>query len=836
MFSGFRDDWSRALAQEDVVQIEKLVSMYADEKNCEGQTALMLAAQQPFSNLGSLLLPYSLHVFDPRGRTALHYAVEAKNTNFLQLFLIKTWLKRDEDGMSPIETAIIHGNIEPLKFFLRHRMLLQDDLEAARILASEYESKEIIDLLTRYNPSSFPSALDPQKGEDKVSTRFNSPDMKALITQVKGAISNSIANVDDLICELLEKASGTPPLGKALTLIYSKRVKDLKSSISNNEQTIKRLTEDVDSGVTTLSAFADEIQRLTLEVEEKKRYKVETADFSVLVTQESNGACIQTGDIDVDKATGSAIEMTTEPNMKPGVDAEDKGTQCISLQCAECLRNKLTLDNYIMDVEDLKEKLRAATAEIDEYTAKLQQVTRERDDALDKLNSMIAETVKSGIDKCVDTLGVERAAIDGHVADLIKEIQHTVVTLQNGGSENPDIAERVAESTMKTADELIRMVNTMLTTDNTCYTQSIIESLFSNLTVFLVELLKEKHIARVAILEKIYLENAIQELHLTAHLDSKAILSRCGKSLDVPTYTPAHNMNEAIPPKDSQDTVTAPEVEPVVPIEPDVHVSRIDYEDLDILDDAEALGRSLSTKDLDVIDSPSKYTASFVKSAIREASSISSFTSDKLAELPQRIDDKGQSASSDASSNTFSSISFVSHDSNNSVNSAPGGTRHLLVYGGKRSNVEAIVSQMVKIGAEKPIVSGKPLPLSVHNSSNIEPLPSQHSEPNTEHVDTLPSENTKKFFGKRNAELNKSTSYLMKSSYHPPIIPEGRSVLKSTIASISNSWIRNSSPLNKYNADMMKKSNPYEVYGTLLSKSRSISTPLAKSQGPDVTD
>lgn len=831
MFSGFQDDWSQALSQENAAQIEELISLHADDKNSEGQTALMLAAQQSLSNLALLLLPYSLHVYDPKGRTALHYAVIVKNTAFLKLFLAKTWLKRDENGMSPIETAIVHDAIEPLKFFLQHRMLLQDDLEAARILASECKLKHIVELLMNYDPFPLPLTLDSQKIEDKVYARLDSADLKALISKVRNAITNHSDDVDELIYKLLEKATGTPSLGKVLTLCYSKRVKDLKACISTNEQTIRRLTEDSSARIATLNTLANEVQRLTLELEGRDRIKTEVIDFSALTAPLHTNMSIMTDSIIANKT----IEAGVNSNLVLTVDTDDKGTQCISLQCDECLRQKILLNNYNNNIEDLKEQVRFAKTELDEYIVQLQKITKERDEALDKLNAMIAETVKPKIDVAIDTRDEEKTVVDEYVMNLIKEIQHTMTTLQNGSTENPNIASKVTESTLKTADELIRMVTTLstTTTTNPCYTQSITESLFSNLTIFLVELLKEKHIAKAAILEKIYLENAIQELHLTAHLDSKTILSKAGKSITAPNASefPSIKESQTIVP-----TIPLSKEEPVMITEPNLHVSKFDNEDLDLLDDAETLGKSLSTKDLDTIVSPSQYTASFIKSAIREASSMSSFTSEKLAGLPQKIDNRGQDTLSDisnTSTSTLSSISFVSHDSRNSISSAPGGIRHVLTYGDKRTNTEMIINQMIKLGTEKPIVSGKPLPLSAHDSSNMEPALSQPVESN---VNILHSETMKGCFGKRNAELCRVTNYLMKSSYQPPVISDGRSPFKNAIADISNSWIRSSSPLNKYNADMMKKSNPYDVYRTLLSKSRSISTPLAKSHGPDIAD
>lgn len=819
MFSGFQSDWSQALTLEDSKQIEELVGKHADEKNSTGQTALMLVAKQPSSKLASLLLPHSLHICDPRGRTALHYAVEAKNTNFLELFLIRTWLKRDEDGMSPIETAIIHGNVEPLKFFLQHRMLLQDDLEAARILASEYTSKEIIELLATYDPSSLSSTSASPHGEDTTLAKFNSSTMKALIAQVKSAMSDDSTNVDELVCELLEKAAGTPALGRALTSFYSKRIKGLKTSLSSEKQRNKRLTEDVESGVSTLSAFMTEIQRLTHDAEERERSKTEAIDLSVLATPDLCEASIQT-----DSAAA-----------EPTVNRADEGLKRTSLQCAECLRKKIALDRCAEDLETVKEKLRLTTAEIDEQAAKLQKITEERDEALDKFNDMVAESARTRLDKEAGTAEAEKAMVGDYVENLITELRNTVLTLENGGSENLDIATKVKESTLKTADELIRMVSNVSTIENIHCAQSLTETLFSNLTVFLVELLKEKHIAKTAILEKVYLENAIQELHLTAHLDSKTILSKGGKSFDRPDPDAASFPSL---PKECQGTTMASTAEPivVVNVEPCALVSKAGDEDMDMLDDAEALGRSLSAKDLNGVDSPSKYTASFIKNAIREASSISSFTSDKLAELPQRPDDAEHRAPSDVSSSTLSSISFVSHNSDNSTTSAPGGTRHVLTYGSRRSNTEAIISQMIKLSAERPMISGKQLPLSVHNSTHVELAPSQPTESKAKYANAALSEDSRAFFGKRNAELNKSTSYLLKSSYQPPVIADGRSPLKSIVADISNCWIRNSSPLNKYNADMVKKSNPYEFYGTVLSKSRSTSTPLARSHGPDITD
>ncbi|KWX15703.1 Protein 21.1 [Giardia duodenalis assemblage B] len=816
MFSGFLSDWSQALTLKDTKRIEELVSVHADDTNSEGQTALMLVAQTPSSELASLLLPYSLHVFDPKGRSALHYAVEAKNTNFLELFLIKTWLKRDEDGMSPIETAIMHGNAEPLKFFLQHRMLLQNDLEAARILASECRSKEIVDLLAKYEPLSHLSMVKSLNGEEKTPAKFNSSDIKALIARVKEAISSNNVNADELVCELIDKAAGTPALGKALTLFYSKRIKDLKTTISNDKQVITRLAEDVDSGVSTLSVFMNEVQRLTQEAEEREKVRAGAVDSSTLASLELNEASVQTDNMDLEQSVG----------------AIDEEIQCINFPCDECLRMKQELDNCSRDLENVKEKLRLATAEIDEHTAKLQKTIEERDEALDKLNSMIAASTYVKVDRDTDTFDVEKAMVDGYVTDLIKELRHTKISLENGGSENQEIAREVGKSAGKTADELISMIATISNTESTGCKQSVIEVLFSNLTIFLVELLKEKHIAKAAILEKVYLENAIKELHLTAHLDSQAILSRGGRSFDVPEG------GAALVPKECPHVTVASDTEPAVTTEPTIHVTKIEDEDLDMLDDAEALGKSLSAKDLDTVDSPSKYTASFIKSAIREASSMSSFTSDKLAELPQQTDVEQHRALSDISSTTLSSISFVSHNSSNSVNSAPGGTRHVLAYGDKRSNTEMIISQMVKLSAEKPRVSGKQLPLPTQSSSNTnaKSIHSQSTSSQIENITAEPSAEPKGLFGKRNAELNKSNKYLVKSSYQPPIIADGRSPLKSVVADISNCWIRSSSPLNKYNANLMKRSNPYDFYGTILSKSRSISTPLAKSQGPDITE
>ncbi|EFO60941.1 Protein 21.1 [Giardia lamblia P15] len=819
MFSGFQDDWSQALTLEDSEQIKKLVGKHAGERNSKGQTALMLIAQQPFSKLASLLLPYSIHTFDPKGRTALHYAVEAKNTSFLELFLVKTWLKRDEDGMSPIETAIVHGNVDPLRFFLQHRMLLQSDLEAARILASEYTSKEIIELLANYNPLPTSSISDSPQGEDITSAKFDSSVLKSLITQVKSAISDNSTNVDELVCELLEKAVRTSTLGKVLTSFYSKRVKDLKALLSSEKQRSKRLKEDVDSGVSTLSTFIAEIQRLTHDAEERERIRAEAIDLSILVTPHLCETSMQTDNI----------------GAEPTIDKVDEGIQCISLPCAECLRKTIALDKCNEDLENVKEKLRLTTTEIDEQAAKLQKITEERDEALDKFNGMVAASVQIRLDKEVGTVEVEKAIVDGYVKNLVTELRTTVLTLKNGGSENPDIATKVNESTLKTADELIRMVSNVPTIENIHCAQSLTDVLFSNLTIFLVELLKEKHIAKAAILEKVYLENAIQELHLTAHLDSKTLLSKGGKSLD---KTDGDTVSLSNLPKEYLSATVAPVVEPivVVDVEPNTLVSKVVDEEIDMLDDAEALGNSLSAKDLNGTDSPSKYTASFIKNAIREASSISSFTSDRLAELPQRSDDDGHRAPSDVSSTTLSSISFVSHNSNSSAISAPGGTRHMLTYGNKRSNAEAVINQMIKLSAERPIVSGKQLPLSVHSSTHVGMAPLQSTESKSEHDNTVSSEDPKAFFGKRNAELNKSTSYLLKSSYQPPIIADGRSPLKSIVADMSNCWIRNSSPLNKYNASMMKKSNPYEFYEAVLGKSRSTSTPLARSHGPDVTD
>lgn len=36
--------------------------------------------------------------------------------------------------------------------------------------------------------------------------------------------------------------------------------------------------------------------------------------------------------------------------------------------------------------------------------------------------------------------------VDGYVTDLIKELRHTKISLENGGSENQEIAREVGES------------------------------------------------------------------------------------------------------------------------------------------------------------------------------------------------------------------------------------------------------------------------------------------------------------------------------------------------------------------------------------------------------
>lgn len=142
---------------------------------------------------------------------------------------------------------------------------------------------------------------------------------------------------------------------------------------------------------------------------------------------------------------------------------------------------------------------------------------------------------------------------------------------------------------------------------------------------------------------------------------------------------------------------------------------------------------------------------------------------------------------------------------------------------------------MIKLSAERPVISGKQLPLSVHSSTHVELAPSQPTESKAKYANTALSEDSRAFFGKRNAELNKSTSYLLKSSYQPRYC-------RWTLATkehrcryfqlLDTQLLAFEQVQRRYGEEI----EPYEFYGTVLSKSRSTSTPLARSHGPDITD